>query len=506
MKIERILINKLKPATYNPRQISKKQYKDLEESIDKFGLVDPIIVNKDMTIIGGHQRYKIWAEKAKQSSIDDITIPCVVLELNKEQERELNIRLNKSGGEWDMDILANEFDVEELKDWGFKDIDFGFNIDKIVEGNTEDDHIPEVKESRVKLGDVWELGKHRLMCGDSTKESDVNKLMNGEKAELLHADPPYGMGKEKDGVLNDNLYKEKLDTFQLEWFKTFRPYLDDNGSCYIWGNAEDLWRLWYSLLKNTERLTFRNEIVWNKGHGMGMSSDKHRMFPTVTERCLFFMIGEQGFNNNADNYWEGFDIIRDYLREEKTKAGFSNKEINLYWSNKTQKSGCLDRSVIEHYFSKGQWIMPTKENYIIIQNYCKENNIDAFKKDYEELKKEYEELSGSPQNPKKAFYDTRAYFNNTHDNMTDVWYYERVSGKERHNHATPKPVEMMERIIKTSSKKKVIEPFLGSGSTLIACEKTNRICYGMELDTKYCDVIIERWEQFTGQKAKKITE
>ncbi len=96
MKIERILINKLKPATYNPRQISTKQYKDLEESIDKFGLVDPIIVNKDMTIIGGHQRYKIWSEKAKQSSIDDITIPCVVLELNKEEERELNIRLNKS--------------------------------------------------------------------------------------------------------------------------------------------------------------------------------------------------------------------------------------------------------------------------------------------------------------------------------------------------------------------------------------------------------------------------
>ena len=119
MKIEKIEINKLKPATYNPRQISTKQYKDLKESIDKFGLVDPIIINKDMTIIGGHQRYKIWAEKAKQSSIDDITIPCVVLELNKEQERELNIRLNKSGGEWDMDILANEFDVEELKDWGF---------------------------------------------------------------------------------------------------------------------------------------------------------------------------------------------------------------------------------------------------------------------------------------------------------------------------------------------------------------------------------------------------
>ena len=138
MRIEKILINKLKPATYNPRQITKKQYNDLKESIDRFGLVDPIIVNeKTMTIIGGHQRYKIWKENAEQSNVDDITIPCVVLDLNKEQERELNIRLNKSGGEWDMDILANEFDIEELKEWGFKDLEFGFNIDKIEEEQEE---------------------------------------------------------------------------------------------------------------------------------------------------------------------------------------------------------------------------------------------------------------------------------------------------------------------------------------------------------------------------------
>ena len=138
MRIEKILINKLKPATYNPRQITKKQYNDLKESIDRFGLVDPIIVNeKTMTIIGGHQRYKIWKENAEQSNVDDITIPCVVLDLNKEQERELNIRLNKSGGEWDMDILANEFDIQELKDWGFKDLEFGFNIDKIEEEQEE---------------------------------------------------------------------------------------------------------------------------------------------------------------------------------------------------------------------------------------------------------------------------------------------------------------------------------------------------------------------------------
>ena len=135
MKIELIKIDKLKPARYNPRQISTKQYKDLKESIVSFGLVDPIIVNKDMTVIGGHQRLKICKE------LTFIDIDCVILDLSKEQERELNIRLNKNTGDFDMDILANEFDVTELKDWGFLDTDFGFNIDKIIDNAEEDEEI-----------------------------------------------------------------------------------------------------------------------------------------------------------------------------------------------------------------------------------------------------------------------------------------------------------------------------------------------------------------------------
>ena len=127
MNIEKIEINKLKAATYNPRQISTKQYKDLKESINKFGLVDPIIVNKCYTIIGGHQRYKICKD------LDYKDIGCIILDLDKEQERELNIRLNKNTGEFDIDILANEFDIDQLVDWGFKHIDLDVNIDKIVD-------------------------------------------------------------------------------------------------------------------------------------------------------------------------------------------------------------------------------------------------------------------------------------------------------------------------------------------------------------------------------------
>ena len=125
MKIEQIKASKLKPATYNPRQISTKQYKDLKNSITKFGLVDPIIVNKDFTVIGGHQRLKVLNEMQTD------TIPCVVLDLSKEKEKELNVRLNKNTGDFDIDILANEFDIDELVDWGFKHIDLGLNVDKL---------------------------------------------------------------------------------------------------------------------------------------------------------------------------------------------------------------------------------------------------------------------------------------------------------------------------------------------------------------------------------------
>ena len=155
MNIKKIPINKLKPATYNPRQISTKQYNDLKESIETFGLVDPIIVNNDMTIIGGHQRYKIWKEKAKQSSVEDITIPCVVLNLNKEQERELNVRLNKSGGEFDFDILSNEFDIDELVDWGFKHIDLGLNIDKIEEDKEDVATITIKEDDLIKAKELY---------------------------------------------------------------------------------------------------------------------------------------------------------------------------------------------------------------------------------------------------------------------------------------------------------------------------------------------------------------
>jgi len=143
MKITLVNINSLNPAEYNPRQISNKQYEDLKASMEKFGCVDPIIINinpdRQNVVVGGHQRLRILRELGAEK------VPTVSVNLSEKDERELNVRLNKSGGEWDMDILANEFDVVDLKEWGFKDIELGFNIDKI---NPQDEWggMPEFKQ------------------------------------------------------------------------------------------------------------------------------------------------------------------------------------------------------------------------------------------------------------------------------------------------------------------------------------------------------------------------
>ena len=154
---------------------------------------------------------------------------------------------------------------------------------------------------------------------------------------------------------------------------------------------------------------------------------------------------------------------------------------------------CLSR---DHWTCKSQWSMPTRKVYESFQNYCGENNIDAFGRDYDDLKREHDDL-------KREFYSTRAYFDNTHDNMTDVWEFGRVTGEERHGHATPKPVEMMERVMMSSLPKGglCVEPFGGSGSTLIGAEKTGRKCFMMELSPIYVDTIINRWQSYTGNQA-----
>jgi DNA modification methylase len=427
-------------------------------------------------------------EAAKRLGWD--TINCVVTDLKSSDAISYAIADNRTAelAEWDDEVLAAQLnglladDPELMEVAGFTEEELAALLaDSEIEPEVIEDEVPEPPVDPItKPGDLWILGRHRVMCGDSTSAEDVGDLMRG-KACLLHADPPYGMGKEKDGVKNDNLYNEKLDTFQMEWWNTFRPYLDDNASAYIWGNTSDLWRLWYiGGLLNSERLTFRNEIAWDKGGGgFGVGTASQRCyFPE--ERCLFFMLGEQGFNNNSDNYWQGWEPIRSYLATEMEKCGGRER-----WRE------ALGNQMGSHYFTTSQWCLPTQEAYAKLQAFAKGT---AFKREYDELKREYDEL-------KREFYSTRAYFDNTHDNMTDVWKFSRVTGEERHGHATPKPVAMIGRAVKSSSAEgsTIAEPFLGSGTTLIACEQLGRKCYGMEISSQYVDVICNRWAKLTNE-------
>jgi DNA modification methylase len=357
----------------------------------------------------------------------------------------------------------------------------------------EDDFDPDAHyETKVKAGEVWQLGEHRLMCGDSTDADAVAKLMNGERADLVFTDPPYGMKKESEGVLNDNLNFDDLLEFNKRWIPLTFANLKDNGSWYCWGIDEPLMDIYSNILRPMQKrneITFRNLITWDKGNGQGQRSEDFRMYAIADEKCLFVMNGVQGFNINQDNYFEGWEPIRIYFEEEIKKIGQSDHTI-------AHAIGKADGRSVNHWYSKSQFAFITKENYEAVKAYAASIGIDIFKREFEEIKREW--------------YSTRAYFDNTHDNMNNVWHFDRTSAEEREglDHATPKPLALCARGIKTSSREGeiVLDVFGGSGSTMIACEQLGRKCRMMELDPHYCTVIIARWEKLTGLKAVKLNE
>lgn len=375
MTVEYYKPNQLIMAEYNPRQLTKDQHSQLKDSIKRFGLVDPLIVNKNKErkniLVGGHQRLRI----AKELGIDKI--PCVEVDLNIDQEKELNIRLNKNVGEWDYDSLANYFDVGELMDWGFTDDELQFYEEEPEQGLIEDDEIPEVEEAITKQGDLWILGEHRLLCGDATKKEDVDILMDGKKADMVFTDPPYGIKRSEgfggEGGFNGKNKPIKRGKYKGGW--------DDNRP---------------------------NKKVFT-------------ILLSLSKKVLIF-----GGNYFADLLPQGKHWI--VWNKKNTMPSFGDCE--LIWTN-------------------------IKRDSVKIKDF--------------------------------------------------IW--NGLIGKEKERfHATQKPIELLVEILNDYEKESglIVDVFLGSGSTLIACEKTNRKCYGMELDPHYCDVIVKRWEEFTGKKAKRV--
>ena len=483
LRIDYIKIEELKPYKNNAKIHTTEQIEQIKKSIKDYGMNDPIGVWKDNTIIEGHGRL----EACKQLGYEEV--PIIRLEnLTDEERRAYTIIHNQTtmNTGFNIELLNNELEdiTIDLSDYGVEN----FKLDELEETKEiVEDEIPEIEEDDIKskLGDIYKLGNHILMCGDSTNEEDVNQLINGNKVDLVFTDPPYGMKKEKDGVTNDNLNYEDLLKFNEKWISITFKKLKDNGSWYCWGIDEPLMDIYASILKpmiKNNKITFRNLITWYKGDVRGQLSDKFRSYPRADEKCLFVMKGVQDFNNNVENYYERWEPIRSYLETEAKKVGLNYKKVKEITNTEMWK----------HWFTKSQFTLITEKHYLQLQDYYKG---EAFKKEYEEIKKEYEE--------------TRAYFNNTHDNMNNVWHFDRTSGEERkcaNGHATPKPIALCTRAIKSSSRENenVLDLFGGSGSTLIACEQNNRNAYVIELEPKWVDTIIKRWENFTGKKAIKL--
>ena len=487
IKIIEKSIDELIPYENNAR-INDKAVDVVANSIKEFGFKNPIIIDKDGVIVAGHTR----VEACKKLGIDKV--PCIIADdLTEEQIKAFRIADNSSAqvAEWDMEKLMAELETIDLDmtmfglDEQIKDIEKQF-AKEIIEDEVETDNIPK----RTETGDIWKLGNHYLGCGDSTDFLWLKTLMQGKKADLVFTDPPYGMKKEKDGVANDNLNYDDLLEFNKQWIPLTFDLLKDNGSWYCWGIDEPLMDIYSNILKpmmRENKITFRNLITWDKGNGQGQLSADFRMYPIADEKCLFVMVGQQHLSETQDKWTGEFDWLLNYINTELNKIGLKRGKQYEAFMGSTNKS--------QHHLSKSHFGLMQKEDYLKLQAEANRQGVKAFEREYEDIKREY--------------YANRAYFDNTHDNQNNVWHFDRVGKDEREHtggHATPKPIALCSRAIKSSSREGeiVLDVFGGSGSTLIACEQLNRVCYANELDPHWCDVTINRWETLTGEKAVRL--
>lgn len=269
LKIKYWDIDKLIEAEYNPRKLSEEQKQTIKDSINRFGLVDPILVNinKDRKgiIIGGHQRTKVARE------LGFVKLPVVELDLTLEQEKELNVRLNKNTGAWDNEILADLFDKEDLIEWGFgeDEVEF-FDLEEESEEVEEDDFNEEPPaEPKTVEGDLYELNGHRLHCASSTDIDKVEKLMNGEKANMIFTDPPYGVSyegghnkKKRTGIIADELQGDDLSSLFEDSINNACIISEDNAPFYIWYSTNKSIETYEGLSKTP--LNVRSVICWYK--------------------------------------------------------------------------------------------------------------------------------------------------------------------------------------------------------------------------------------------------
>lgn len=375
-------IGQLKPAAYNPRKQLKpgdKEYEKIKNSIQEFGYVEPIIINYDMTVIGGHQRLTVLKELGYEE------VQCVLVHIEDEHKvKALNIALNKITGAWNEQLLADL--IVDLQSVDFNVDLTGFEAPE-VEQLFSKVHNKKVKEddfdvdgeleqpAMAKTGDIWLLGEHRIICGDATLPETYKRLMDGKKANLVLTDPPYNVDVEETAgkIKNDNMPDDKFYQFLFSAFVNMEQNMERDASIYV------------------------------------------------------FHADTQGLN----------------FRKAFKDAGF-------------YLSGCCI------------W----KKNALVLGR-------SPYQWQHEPC------LFGWKLNGKHQWYSDRK--------QTTIWEYDRPKASKEH--PTMKPVALMAYPIQNSSMSHciVLDPFLGSGSTLMACQQTDRICYGIELDEKFVDVIVKRY-------------
>lgn len=386
MEIKELPLKELKPAAYNPRKKLKKgdkEYEKIKQSLLKFGYVDPIIVNEDLTVIGGHQRLTVLKD------LDYETAKCVIVKLSKEDEKALNIALNKITGQWDDALLADLLlDLQEsdfnLDLTSFEPPEIDNILSNVHDKELSEDEFDveeELKKPTVsRHGDIWQLGKHRVICGDSTKSETYDQLLGDKKANLVVTDPPYNVDVEETAgkILNDNMSDRDFYQFLLSMFTQVENHMEDDASIYVFR-------------ADTEGLNFRKAFK------------------------------EAGFYLSGCCIWKKNSLV----------LGRSPYQ----WQHEPCLYGGKKKG-------KHQWFSDRKQ--------------------------------------------------------TTIWEYDRP--KSSKDHPTMKPIQLMAYPIQNSSMRGtiVLDPFLGSGSTLIAADQTGRVCYGIELDEKFVDVIVKRYIEVTG--------
>ena len=381
MDLRKFKIADLVPASYNPRKALKpgdKEYEKIKRSIEEFGYCEPIIINSDMTIIGGHQRVTVLKD------LGYTEIDCIVIDIDKTKERALNIALNKITGEWNKELLADL--IAELQDSDF-DVTFtGFDPPEIEQlmNSVHDKEIVEddfdidsqlSQPTVTREGDLWLLGEHRLVCGDSTLPETYDLLMTGRKANLVVTDPPYNVDYEGSAgkIKNDKMAEEQFEKFLFAAYVNMEQNMMDDASIYVF------------------------------------HSDSHGLaFRRAFEEAGFYLSGCCIWKKNS-------------LVLGRSPYQWLHEPVLFGW----KKGG------------RHQWYADRKQ--------------------------------------------------------TTVWEYDKP--KKNDLHPTMKPVNLIAYPIKNSSMSNciVLDPFGGSGSTLIAADQLKRICYTVELDPKYADVIVNRY-------------